>query len=335
MNELFPVTSTITCSNYTVSVVIPVLNEEESLDPLYNALTEVMRQVSKEYEVIFVDDGSTDGSAAVLNRLTQTDPRVRVIQQRRNFGKADALSLGFAAARYEVVLTLDADLQDDPTEIPRMIQKLDEGFDVVSGWKRKRHDPIHKTWPSKLFNWTVGKTTGLRLHDFNCGFKAYRSEVVKNLHLYGEMHRFIPALAHGKGFKVAEISVTHHARKFGKSKYGIERLLRGLFDLMTVLFLTRYLSKPLHLFGALGLLILTTGMGINTYLVALKIGGQEIGHRPLLSLGVLLMVVGIQLVCTGLIAELLIYLMRNNNKASGKSESFVRTISANREQTNE
>jgi glycosyltransferase involved in cell wall biosynthesis len=302
----------------TISVVIPVRNEEQTLCALHERLASVLGAQGGDYEILFIDDGSDDGSGQVMERLWQDDKHVRVIQFRRNFGKAAGLAAGFAEAKGDVVITMDADLQDDPDEIPRMVARLREGYDVVSGWKQLRHDPLTKTLPSKLFNWVVARTTGLRLHDFNCGFKAYRHEVIKNLCLYGEMHRFIPVLAHSRGFKVTELPVTHHPRKFGKSKYGIERLLRGFFDLMTVLFLTRYISKPLHLFGTMGLLVFLAGAVINFYLFVLKVQGYAIGHRPLLSLGILLVVVGIQLISTGLIAELVIYLNRREDAVIGR-----------------
>jgi glycosyltransferase involved in cell wall biosynthesis len=285
---------------------------------LHQRITTVVEGLTDHYEILFINDGSTDGSASVLERLWRSDKHVKVLQLRRNFGKAAALAVGFEEAKGDIVITMDADLQDDPEEIPRLVACLRDGYDVVSGWKQDRQDPPSKTLPSRLFNWVVSRTTGLKLHDFNCGFKAYRREVVKNVRLYGELHRFIPALAHGQGFRVTELPVKHHPRRFGKSKYGIERLLRGFFDLMTVLFLTRYLKKPLHLFGSIGLLVFVVGMIINFYLVWLKIQGQSIGTRPLLSLGVLMVLVGIQLFCTGLIAELLIYLHQRDEKLIGE-----------------
>jgi glycosyltransferase involved in cell wall biosynthesis len=302
----------------SISLVIPIHNEEQSLEMLHQRITTVVEGLTDHYEILFINDGSTDGSASVLERLWRSDKHVKVLQLRRNFGKAAALAVGFEEAKGDIVITMDADLQDDPEEIPRLVACLRDGYDVVSGWKQDRQDPPSKTLPSRLFNWVVSRTTGLKLHDFNCGFKAYRREVVKNVRLYGELHRFIPALAHGQGFRVTELPVKHHPRRFGKSKYGIERLLRGFFDLMTVLFLTRYLKKPLHLFGSIGLLVFVVGMIINFYLVWLKIQGQSIGTRPLLSLGVLMVLVGIQLFCTGLIAELLIYLHQRDEKLIGE-----------------
>lgn len=288
-----------------LSVVIPLYNERDSLEPLYNELTATLREVGNPYEIIFVNDGSTDGSAEVLTRLCDADPLITAIHLRRNFGKAAALAEGFKAVNGDIVFTLDADLQDDPKEIPNFLTKLSEGFDLVSGWKFKRLDPISKTLPSKLFNKVASMTTGVKLHDFNCGFKAYRREVIEHVNIYGELHRYIPALAFGNGFSVAEIKVNHRSRKYGKSKYGIARFTRGLLDLLTVLFITRYTKKPLHLFGSLGLILLLAGTVINIYLAALWIGGAGIGQRPLLLLGVLLMILGVQFVSHGLLAEMI------------------------------
>lgn len=288
-----------------ISVVIPLYNEKESLGTLYEELTSTLDNIGCRYEIIFVNDGSTDGSADILTRLCETDPRVTAIYMRRNFGKAAALTEGFKAASGDIVFTLDADLQDDPKEIPNFLSKLSEGFDMVSGWKFRRLDPISKTLPSKLFNKVASMTTGLKLHDFNCGFKAYKREVIENVKIYGELHRYIPALAFGSGFSVAEIKVNHRSRKFGKSKYGIARFTRGLLDLLTVLFITRYTTKPLHLFGSLGLMLLFAGTVVNIYLAAIWIGGAAIGRRPLLMLGVLLMILGVQFVSHGLLAEMI------------------------------
>lgn len=287
-----------------ISVVIPLYNEKDSLEPLYEELTSTLGSIDCHYEIIFVNDGSTDGSSDILTRLCEADPRITAIHMRRNFGKAAALAEGFKAVNGDIVFTLDADLQDDPGEIPNFLAKLTEGFDMVSGWKFRRLDPISKTLPSKLFNKVASMTTGVQLHDFNCGFKAYRREVIEHVNIYGELHRYIPALAFGSGFSVAEIKVNHRSRKFGKSKYGIARFSRGLLDLLTVLFITRYTKKPLHLFGSLGLMLLLAGTVINTYLAAIWIGGAAIGQRPLLMLGVLLMILGVQFVSHGLLAEM-------------------------------
>lgn len=288
-----------------ISCVIPLFNEEESLVELHRQLTDVLAARDEEYEIIFVDDGSTDKSAEVIEKLRAEDPHVGCVRFRRNFGKAAGLDAGFRRARGKIIFTLDADLQDDPKEIPNFLAKLDEGYDVVSGWKKKRHDPLGKTLPSKFFNFTVSQTSGLKLKDFNCGFKAYRREAVEGLDLYGELHRFIPVLVHWRGFKVAQLTVEHRARQFGHSKYGVERLVKGAFDLLTVLLLTRYRSRPLHLFGFAGLLLSLAGFSVLSYLTVLWILGEGIGTRPLLTLGVLLVVVGIQLISVGLLGEMI------------------------------
>ncbi|MCB5264823.1 MAG: glycosyltransferase family 2 protein [Candidatus Cloacimonetes bacterium] len=288
-----------------LSFVIPVLNEVESLNQLYHEI--VQNTGIHSYEIIFIDDGSTDGSFEVMKELAFADPQVKVIKFRRNFGKAAALQKGFDLAQGEVVFTMDADLQDDPVEIPAFLTKLEEGYDLVSGWKKKRRDPLHKRIPSKLFNSVTAHTFHLKLKDYNCGFKAYRKELVKELSLYGEMHRYIPALAHALGFKVGEIAVAHRARQFGKSKYGMERYLRGFFDLLTVKMVTQYVKSPLYLFGRIGLVSTVLGSIITLYLAVLKIFyGIPLSNRPLLFLGMLLILGGLQFVSLGLISELII-----------------------------
>lgn len=304
-----------------VSVVVPVLDEVQSLGVLYHELTEVLEGLGRPYELIFVDDGSRDGSFEKLEKLHRSDDRVRVFRLRRNFGKAAGLAVGFREARGEVVVTLDADLQDDPAEVPRLLARLEEGFDLVSGWKRERQDPRSKTLPSRLFNWVTSRLTGLRLHDFNSGFKVYRKEVVDELRLYGELHRFIPALAAWRGFRVDEVPVHHRPRQFGRSKYGSARFWRGCLDLLTVLFLTRYTRRPLHLFGGLGLLAWSAGFGVNLYLTGLWVAGvRPIGSRPLLAFGVLMMLVGIQFFSVGLLSELVLsYQTRSTDDVSIRS----------------
>jgi len=287
-----------------VSVVIPVHNEEGSLARLYDELANALDPHGP-WEAVFVDDGSTDGTYAALARLHDAREDVRVVRLRRNFGKAAALAAGFEQARGEVVVTIDSDLQDDPAEIPRLLAKLEEGFDLVSGWKTSRRDPFPRRVLSRVFNAALSAVSGLRLHDVNCGLKAYRAEVVRGLDLYGELHRFIPVLAHQEGYRVAELPVRHRPRAHGRSRYGPERYLRGFFDLLTVSFMGRYRHRPLHLFGGLGLLLGLIGFGILAYLTALKVAGEAIGHRPLLTLGVLLLVVGIQLFSLGLVSELI------------------------------
>ena len=288
-----------------VSVVIPLLNEEVSLPELTEKIMEQFDALDKECEIIFIDDGSTDASFDVLMQLKEKYPVIRIIQFRKNFGKSAALSEGFKKAEGEIVITMDADLQDDPAEIKNLVHKLNDGYDLVSGWKKERHDPIGKTIPSKLFNYTTRKLTGIKIHDFNCGLKAYRKDVIKAIPVYGELHRYLPVLAHWQGFKVGEIVVKHHARKYGVSKFGVRRFFSGFFDLLTVLFITRYRQKPLHLFGFFGLVFGITGLAILTYLSILWFQGIPIGRRPMLFLGVLMVIVGGQSFSLGLIGEMI------------------------------
>jgi glycosyltransferase involved in cell wall biosynthesis len=288
-----------------ISVVVPVHEEERTVALLFDELQAALDPLGQPWEAVFVDDGSADGSFAALTRLHSLHENVRVVRLRRNFGKAAALAAGFANARGDVVVTIDADLQDDPAEIPRLLAKLDEGFDLVSGWKAHRRDPVTRRALSRIFNWVTGRVSGLRLHDLNCGLKAYRAEVVQGLRLYGELHRFIPVLAHYRGHRIAELPVNHRPREHGRSRYGVERYLRGFLDLLTVSFIGRYRYRPLHLFGGLGLGLGTLGVGVLVYLTIVKIGGEAIGRRPLLILGVLLVVVGLQFFSLGLISELI------------------------------
>jgi glycosyltransferase involved in cell wall biosynthesis len=292
-----------------ISVVIPVYNEAESLATLRDELRRAFAGLGREdrsVEILFVDDGSRDASWAAIRKLAEDDPAVRGIRFRRNFGKAAALTAGFRAARGSVVLTLDGDLQDDPAEIPRFLAQLDEGYEVVSGWKRTRHDPWHKVGPSRVFNWLVSTLTGCHLHDHNCGFKAYRREVLDEVEIYGELHRFVPVLAHARGFRVGEIEVNHRRRRYGRSKYGVSRFIKGLLDLATVRFLTRFRQRPQHLIGAVGLvLVVLGGLGLVYLAVAwLDPANRPIGNRPLLVYSALLLGVGTQLLCLGIIAEL-------------------------------
>jgi glycosyltransferase involved in cell wall biosynthesis len=289
-----------------ISVVIPVFNERGTLDRLHETLSAVLGTVARDHEIIFIDDGSTDGSDAVLQQLVARDPRVRLLQFRRNQGKADALNAGFAAARGEIIVTMDADLQDQPAELPRLLAALRDS-DLVSGWKQQRHDPLGKTLPSKLFNWVTATVSGVRLHDFNCGFKAYRAEVVRELDLYGELHRFVPVLAAWRGFRVAEVAVEHAPRMWGKSKYGLSRLFKGAYDMLTVVLLTRFEHRPMHFFGTLGLAIGALGFTILLYMSYLRlVVHATIGNRPLLFLGIVLLLAGIQLVSAGLVGELIV-----------------------------
>jgi glycosyltransferase involved in cell wall biosynthesis len=288
-----------------VSVVVPLFDEEATLAALDGEVRTVLDAAGLDWEIVYVDAGSRDGSYAELVRLHAAHPNVRVVRLRRNFGKAAALTAGFEAASGDVIVTIDADLQDDPAEIPRLLAKLDEGHDLVSGWKSDRHDPLRRRVLSRIYNRATALVTGVRLHDMNCGLKAYRVEVLRSVRLYGELHRFVPVLAHHLGFSAAEIPVNHRSRTSGRSRYGLERYLRGFFDLLTVAFMGRYRYRPLHLFGGVGMLLGGAGTVILLYLTAIKIGGAAIGGRPLLLLGILLVVVGIQFFSLGLVGEML------------------------------
>lgn len=287
-----------------ISVVVPVYEEERSVALLYEELQAALDPLDDSWEVVFVDDGSADGTFGALTRLHAHAGNVRVVRLRRNFGKAAALAAGFATAQGETIVTIDGDLQDDPAEIPRLLAKLEEGFDLVSGWKTRRRDPITRRIPSRIFNSVAGRVAGVRLHDMNCGLKAYRAEVVRGLSLYGELHRFIPVLAHERGYRIGELPVNHRPREHGRSRYGLERYVRGFLDLLTVTFIGRYRQRPLHLFGGLGLLLAFGGLVVLAYLTVDKLLGHAIGKRPLLTLGVLLVVVGLQFFSLGLLGEL-------------------------------
>lgn len=298
----------------SLSVIVPLYNERESLpefcDRLFAALAspELVRCFDTPFifEIIVIDDGSTDGSDKVIDELMARRPELRLVSFRRNYGKTEALSAGFRVAVGEVVVTIDADMQDDPAEIAGLVMKIREGFDLVSGWKRERNDPVSKTLPSKLFNLTTRLFSGIPLHDFNCGLKAFSRELTDSLDLHGEMHRYIPVLAHWKGFRVTEIPVRHHARKYGESKFGASRFLPGLFDFLSVMFITRYLKRPMHFFGMMGLVSFVTGLSISFYVTIEKyFFDKPAGNRPILFLGILLIILGVQLFSTGLLGELL------------------------------
>jgi glycosyltransferase involved in cell wall biosynthesis len=292
----------------SISVVIPLLNEEESLPELARQLEQVLERVARgKYEVLFIDDGSTDDSFRVIQDIHARNQRFKAIRFRTNHGKSAALAIGFAECKGDIVITMDADLQDDPNEIPSLVAKLEEGYDLVSGWKRKRHDPWHKTVPSKLFNAVTSRMSGIRLHDFNCGLKGYRREVIENVQVSGEMHRYIPALAHWEGFRVTEIPVQHRARQHGVSKFGMSRFLKGYLDLLTVMFTTRYIKRPLHFFGAVGSLFAVIGFVTDLYLVIeWSLGRTSLSNRPLALFGVAMIIVGVQLISIGLIGELIV-----------------------------
>lgn len=289
-----------------LSVVIPVYNEEKNVGIFYRELLSVLKKLGKTYEIIFVDDGSNDQTLIKLEGIRGQGKDVKVVQLQGNFGKASALQAGFDQAKGEYVITLDGDLQDDPKEIPKFFKKIKNGYDLVCGWKYKRKDPLGKIIFSKIANFFTSKITGVKVHDMNCGFKAYKKAVVGNLSLYGEMHRYVPALVAKVGFKVGEIKVVHRPRKYGKSKYGMERLLKGLFDFITIVFLTTFATRPLHFFGFIGLLFGLLGFVFGVHLTWLRLQGQAIGNRPLLSLSVLLLVLGVQFFSIGLIGEMLV-----------------------------
>lgn len=289
-----------------LTVLVPVLDEAPTVHELVERVTKVLDGERRTFEIVFVDDGSQDGTAERIKEAHGRDPRVRLVRLRRNFGKAAAISAGVDVARGALVLTLDGDLQDVPEEIPRFLHKLeDEGLDLVSGWKRQRRDPISKRWPSRLFNWVTRTLARVELHDFNCGFKLYRREVLDEIAVYGELHRYIPVLAGRRGFKIGELEVSHDRRRFGKSKYGWDRLYKGLLDLITVLFITRYTRRPLHLFGLIGLVFIVLGFGINAYLAVLWFFDNPLSNRPLLLLGILLTLLGFQILTTGLLGEMM------------------------------
>lgn len=291
-----------------ISVLVPVLNERDTVEELARRVAAVLEREGRSFEIMFVDDGSTDGTPDRVRAAHEADRRVKLVRLRRNFGKAAALCAGVDASRGEIVFTMDGDLQDDPEEIPRFLERLEQqGLDLVSGWKRRRRDPISKRWPSKLFNWATRRLAQVDLHDFNCGFKVYRREVLEQVAIYGELHRYIPVLASRRGFAVGEIEVEHHARQHGRSKYGWDRFYKGLLDLITVLFITKYTRRPLHLFGLLGLVSFGTGLVICGWLAWQWFQGASLSERPLLLFGVLLMLLGIQVLTTGLIGEMITY----------------------------
>lgn len=287
-----------------ISVVVPLYNEAQSLNELTQKIHDALSKF--EYEIIFVDDGSDDESWQVIQQLSNDYSQVQGIRFRKNNGKSDALQTGFEYSSAHYVVTMDADLQDDPYEVPGMIKMLEDGYDLISGWKKKRHDPISKTIPSRFFNAVTRFTTGIRLHDFNCGLKAYRREVVESIFLYGELHRYVPLLAKWKGFdKIGEKVVRHHPRKHGKTKFGLSRFLNGFLDLLTLLFVNRYTRQPMHFFGTLGVLFLVIGVGISGWLAYLKIfEGEPLSNRPLLFLGILLILLGVQFFSIGFLGEI-------------------------------
>ena len=290
------------------SVVIPLLNEEESIRPLYNDLKKTFKTISSDYEIIFIDDGSTDKSLSVIKELTRFDNKIRYFSFRTNYGKSAALRVGFSHATGDAVITMDADLQDDPAEIPNLLEKLEEGYDLVSGWKKKRYDPFIKKYSSRFFNAVTRFFSKVKIHDFNCGLKAYRRAVVQTVNVYGELHRYIPVLAGWSGFSVTEIVVKHHPRRYGKTKFGVSRFFKGFIDLITVIFTVRYVKRPMHLFGFFGLLTALAGTIIGLWLTYDKIFNDVgINNRPIFFLGILLIIVGVQFFAIGLLGELMVH----------------------------
>jgi len=289
-----------------ISVIIPIFNEESSIEPLYREIVNSLSNISDRYEIIFIDDGSTDSSLTNINNLITIDNKVVLVQLNRNYGKSDALQEGFNIAKYDYIITMDGDLQDDPNEIENLINILDEGWDCVSGWKKNRKDPLSKTIPSYFFNTFISFFSGLKLHDFNCGIKVYKSNVTKNLNIYGGLHRYIPLLLHNNGYKVTECIVNHRAREHGITKYGKSRFLHGIFDFLTINFLRKYFNRPMYFFGTFGLILSSIGLLINIYLTYYWFQGTYIANRPLFFLAILLILVGIQSLSIGLIGELIV-----------------------------
>ncbi|MEH2149142.1 glycosyltransferase family 2 protein [Nostoc sp.] len=310
-----------------VSVVLPIHDEVESLPLLLEAIASTLSSSQINYEIICVDDGSTDGSGDFLKKEAQTRTDLKAVILRRNYGQTAAMAAGFYYAVGKAIVTLDADLQNDPADIPMLLAKLDEGYDLVSGWRQKRQDgAVNRLLPSKIANWLIRRTTSVNIHDYGCSLKAYRAELLADMNLYGELHRFLPALAYIEGARITEVPVRHHARRFGRSKYGIWRTFRVLMDLLTILFMKRFLTRPMHVFGLLGLISMVSGTAIGIYLTFVKLAlGEMIGNRPLLILAVLLLVTGVQLFCFGLLAELL---MRTYHESQGRPIYRVREVVA-------
>lgn len=308
-----------------VSVIIPIYNEVESLVSLVSAIAQSLVSTSRPYEIICVDDGSKDGSVSLLKELAQTRTDLQAVILRRNYGQTAAMAAGFHYAQGEIIVSLDADLQNDPSDIPHIISKVEEGYDLVSGWRQNRKDAaMTRLLPSKIANWLIGRVTNVRIHDYGCSLKGYRAELLADMNLYGELHRFLPALAFIEGAKITEIPVQHHPRRYGSSKYGLGRTLRVLMDLLTIWFMQKFLTRPMHVFGSLGLLSMGLGILTGIYLTILKYGfGQDIGDRPLLLLVVILFLAGVQLFSFGLLGELLI---RTYHESQGRPIYRVREV---------
>lgn len=308
--------------NPEISVIIPAKDEEKSIVKLYTELVNELKKINKSYEIILIDDGSNDKTFETISDIAGKDKAVQGIKLRGNFGKSVALSVGFEKARGEIIITMDADLQDNPKEIGRFLQKLEKGYDLVSGWKQKRRDPATKVLPSRIINFMTRILTGVKIHDMNCGFKAYKASVAKSLNLYGELYRFIPIFVAKQNYKIAEIPVNHRPRKYGKSKYGWSRFIKGALDLMTVVFLTSFKNRPGHFFGSIGLGLFNGGFIIGLYITYLRLTTGSIQNRhPLLYLGMLLMIVGVQLVSTGLVSELIIH-----SRSKNSTEKYIESL---------
>lgn len=315
-----------------VSAVVPIYNEVESIPPLIETIASVFQENGISYEILCVDDGSTDGSTELLRQLAQQRPDLRAVLLRRNYGQTAAMAAGFNHARGDVVITLDGDLQNDPADIPRLLAKLDEGYDLVSGWRKDRQDAmVTRLVPSRIANWLIRKVTEVRIHDYGCSLKAYRAELVRDMNLYGELHRFLPALAFIEGARIAELPVRHHARRYGYSKYGLGRTFRVLMDLFTIFFMKKFLTRPMHVFGLFGLVSMLSGIGLGLYLTFLKFGlGESIGDRPLLILAVVLFLTGVHLLSLGLLAELS---MRTYHESQNRPIYRVREVVESEDKT--
>jgi glycosyltransferase involved in cell wall biosynthesis len=329
--EEFAKTSTFALYKPDISVVVPIYNEVESVSDLVETIAIALQSSHISYEIICIDDGSTDGSAQLLKKLAHDRADLRVILLRRNYGQTAAMAAGFNHAHGQVIVTLDGDLQNDPADIPRLLDKLEEGYDLVSGWRKDRQDAaVTRLLPSRIANWLIGKVTGVELHDYGCSLKAYRAELVEDMNLYGELHRFLPALAYIEGARIAEMPVLHHARRYGKSKYGLDRTFRVVMDLFTIFAMKKFLTRPMHGFGLVGLVSIMLGLLVGLYLTFLKLGlGERIGDRPLLILAVVLLLAGIQLFSFGLLAELC---MRTYHESQGRPIYRVREVIEPKEQ---
>ncbi len=290
-----------------LSIVIPLLDEEDSVRPLINEINKALLNKAIQYEILLIDDGSKDNSLQIIKELNAQNKKIKYFSFQKNYGKSAALQVGFSNATGDAVITMDADLQDDPGEIINLLKKLDEGYDLVSGWKKKRQDPVIKKVSSRFFNFITRVMTGIKIHDFNCGLKAYRKDVVKNVKVYGELHRYVPVLANWQGYRISEIVVKHHPRRYGKTKFGISRFFKGFIDLITVLFATRYIKRPMHFFGFLGVFAFFIGLVVNGYLTYQWIIGIPLSNRPMLFLGMLLIIVGVQFFSIGLLGEILVH----------------------------